>query len=98
MNFWFLSNDATKTYSKCNCVIGLVKRAPERWVFQIFENGKKCDCVTACMSKEAFGDCLGFSNRVLRTRFHPQRQGHFAPLSFIAYGDKIQATRFTGGR
>jgi hypothetical protein len=24
--------------------------------------------------------------------------GHFAPLSFPAYGDKIQATRFAGGR
>jgi hypothetical protein len=37
---------------------------------------------------------LGFPNRVLRTRFHPQRLGHFAPLSFTAYGGKIQATRF----
>jgi hypothetical protein len=36
---------------------------------------------------------LGFPNRVLRTRFHPQRMGHFAPLSFPAYGGKIQATR-----
>jgi hypothetical protein len=25
-----------------------------------------------------------------RTRFHPQRLGHFAPLSFTAYGGKIQ--------
>jgi len=24
--------------------------------------------------------------------------GHFAPLSFTAYGGKIQATRFAGGR
>ena len=42
--------------------------------------------------------CLGFPNRLLRTRFHPQRLGHFAPLSFPAYGGKIQATRFTGDR
>ncbi len=41
---------------------------------------------------------MGFSNRVLRTRFHPQRLGHFAPLSFPAYGGKIQATRSAGGR
>jgi len=41
---------------------------------------------------------LGFPNRVLRTRFHPQRLGHFAPLSFTAYGGKIQVTRFAGGR
>jgi len=41
---------------------------------------------------------LGFPNRVLRTRFHPQRLGRFAPLSFPAYGGKIQATRFAGGR
>jgi hypothetical protein len=41
---------------------------------------------------------LGFPNRVLRTRFHPQRLGHFAPLSFPAYGGKIQATRRAGGR
>jgi hypothetical protein len=40
------------------------------------------------------GTLLGFPNRVLRTRFHPQRLGHFAPLSFTAYGGKIQATRF----
>jgi hypothetical protein len=33
-----------------------------------------------------------------RTRFHPQRLGHFAPLYFAAYGGKIQATRFAGGR
>jgi len=24
--------------------------------------------------------------------------GHFAPLSFTAYGGKIQVTRFAGGR
>jgi hypothetical protein len=41
---------------------------------------------------------LGFPNRVLRTRFHPQRLGHFALLSFTAYGGKIQVTRFAGGR
>jgi hypothetical protein len=41
---------------------------------------------------------LGFPNRVLRTRFNPQRLGRFAPLSFPAYGGKIQATRFAGGR
>jgi hypothetical protein len=40
---------------------------------------------------------LGFPNRVLRTQFHPQRLGHFMPLSFTAYGGKIQATRFAGG-
>jgi hypothetical protein len=34
---------------------------------------------------------LGFSNRVLRTRFNPQRLGRFAPLSLTAYGGKIQA-------
>jgi len=33
---------------------------------------------------------LGFPN--------PQRLGHFAPLSFTAYGGKIQATRCAGGR
>jgi hypothetical protein len=33
---------------------------------------------------------LGFPN--------PQRLGHFAPLSFTAYGGKIQVTRFAGGR
>jgi hypothetical protein len=27
-----------------------------------------------------------------------QRLGHFAPLSFTAYGGKIQTTRFAGGR
>jgi hypothetical protein len=27
-----------------------------------------------------------------------QRLGHFAPMSFAAYGGKIQATRFAGGR
>jgi len=27
-----------------------------------------------------------------------QRLGRFAPLSFTAYGGKIQATRFAGGR
>jgi len=36
---------------------------------------------------------LGFSNRVVF-----QRLGHFAPLSFTAYGGKIKATRFAGGR
>jgi hypothetical protein len=35
---------------------------------------------------------------VLCTRFHPQRLGHFAPLSFTAFGSKIQATRCAGGR
>jgi hypothetical protein len=35
---------------------------------------------------------------VLRTRFHPHRLGRFAPLSFSAYGEKIQATRSAGGR
>jgi hypothetical protein len=47
---------------------------------------------------ECLLDLLGFSNRVLRTRFHPQRLGHYAPLSFAAYGGKIQATRYAGGR
>ena len=42
--------------------------------------------------------CLGFPNRVLCIRFHPQRLGHFAPLSFAASGGKIQATRCAGGR
>jgi hypothetical protein len=37
---------------------------------------------------------LGFPNRVLRTRFHPQRLGHFAPLSFPAGGGKIHDTRY----
>jgi hypothetical protein len=41
---------------------------------------------------------LDFPNRVFRTRFHRQRLGHFAPLSFPAYGGKIQATRYAGGR
>jgi hypothetical protein len=43
---------------------------------------------------------LGFPNRALRTRFHPHRLGHFAPLSFPAYGGKIQAipTSGRGGR
>jgi hypothetical protein len=41
---------------------------------------------------------LGFPNRVLRTRFRPQRSGRFAPLSFTALGGKIQATRYAGGR
>ena len=27
-----------------------------------------------------------------------QRLGHFVPLSFAAYGGKIQATRYAGGR
>jgi hypothetical protein len=31
---------------------------------------------------------LGFPNRVLRTRFHPQRLGRFAPLSFTALAVK----------
>jgi hypothetical protein len=35
---------------------------------------------------------------VLITRFHPQRSGHFVPLSFTAFGGKIQATRCAGGR
>ena len=47
---------------------------------------------------KSLGFWLGFPNRVLRTRFHPQRLGHFVPLSFLAYGDKIQATSFAGGR
>jgi hypothetical protein len=51
-----------------------------------------------CQVVEFLLDLLGFSNRVLRTRFHPQRLGHFAPLSCAAYGGKIQATRYTGGR
>jgi hypothetical protein len=41
---------------------------------------------------------LGFPNRVLCTRFHPQRSGHCVPLSFSASGAKIQATRWAGGR
>jgi hypothetical protein len=41
---------------------------------------------------------LGFSNRVCRTRFRPQRLGRFAPLTFSAYGGKIQATRYAGDR
>jgi hypothetical protein len=41
---------------------------------------------------------LDFPNRVRSTRFRPQRPGHFAPLSFTAYGGKIQATRYAGGR
>jgi len=40
---------------------------------------------------------LGFPNPAT-AGFHPQRLGHFAPLSFTAYGGKIQATRFAGGR
>jgi hypothetical protein len=48
------------------------------------------------LSALSFG--LGFPNRVLRTRFHPQRLGHFAPLFFTACGGKIQATRCAGGR
>ena len=35
---------------------------------------------------------------MLCNRFRPQRLGHFAPLSFTAYGGKIQATRYAGGR
>jgi hypothetical protein len=31
-------------------------------------------------------------------RFHPQRRGRFAPLSFAAFGGKIQTTRIAGGR
>lgn len=34
----------------------------------------------------------------LRSRLHPQRLGHFVPLSFRADGGKIQATRFAGSR
>jgi hypothetical protein len=30
--------------------------------------------------------------------FDPQRPGHLAPLSFPAYGGKIQAIRFAGSR
>ena len=45
-----------------------------------------------------FANGLGIANRVLCTRFHPQRMGHFAPLSFPDYGGKIQATRCAGGR
>ncbi|MGD8962194.1 MAG: hypothetical protein PVF29_15985 [Desulfobacterales bacterium] len=41
---------------------------------------------------------LGFPNRVLCTRFYPQRSGHCVPLSFTAFGGKIQATRCAGGR
>ncbi|MGD9226482.1 MAG: hypothetical protein PVF26_08290 [Desulfobacterales bacterium] len=40
---------------------------------------------------------LDFTNRVLRTRFHPRRLGHFAPRSFPAYGGKIQASRCAAG-
>jgi len=50
----------------------------------------------ACMLLNKLG--LGFPNRELRTRFHPQRLGHFVPLSFTAYGGKRQATRYAGGR
>jgi hypothetical protein len=34
----------------------------------------------------------------LRIRFHPHRLGRYAPLSFSAYGGKIQTTRSAGGR
>jgi hypothetical protein len=47
------------------------------------------------------GFAIGFSKPGAlheNPRFHPQRLGRFAPLSFIAYGGKIQATRVAGGR
>jgi hypothetical protein len=44
---------------------------------------------------------IGFSKPGAKHPVPPrcfQRLGHFAPLSFTAYGGKIQATRFAGGR
>jgi len=48
-----------------------------------------------------FGALIGFSKPGASHPVPPrcfQRLGHFAPLSFTAYGGKIQATRFAGGR
>ena len=39
-----------------------------------------------------------FQTGCLHTRFHPQRLGHYVPLSFTANSGKIQVTRFAGGR
>jgi hypothetical protein len=50
---------------------------------------------------KTIGFAIGFSKPGAlheNPRFHPQRLGRFAPLSFTAYGGKIQATRVAGGR
>jgi hypothetical protein len=57
-----------------------------------------CEIFSLQSQKIVPSQLLGFPNRVLRTRFHPQRLGHFVPLSFSASGGKIQATRYAGGR
>jgi hypothetical protein len=50
------------------------------------------DSPIAQFKSETVLNCLlGFPNRMLGTRFHLQRLGHFASLSFPAYGGKIQA-------